>query len=278
MKNDKLDRILSKLEQGLNTSGTRDNDVWLAGYNALGENSARLIFGGVGEIRQDQVLAAVQNVTDGEMTAYAPSFAPLEMSARIGDSNIHYASIFAVKPRVHFLKATEDVIARCKVISSTSYLDTELGKVWDRKEINGESYLVRVNDMSPEDILKVSLMAKTDASFKVNSDTFLVTHNAKPGDYVEFFATEVHENHVQPFMDVAKVTANHGNALDIEIADGTFNSKATIPAHAVRTVAKVHEGTTRQDVMDFLFKAYGDKYKEIILERSGFGVNKNGKV
>lgn len=273
MRNSKIDRILDKVEAKINkTTTVSDNNinVWLAGYKTLGENSARLILGSTSPLTQDQITVAVPNLTNEEMTAYAPSFSNIEMTSRVSDTDIYYSNVFAVKPRVYFKKATNEVMAKCKMISSTSYLDTELEKVWERRDINGESYLVRVNEMNPEEILKVSLMAKTDQGFKVNVDSFVMTANAKQGDFVEFFATEMNNDYIQPFMDVAEVTNNNGDSLDIIIKDGSFNSKATIPAHAVRTVAQVTAGTTRQQVLDYLFRAYGDKYKEIILKRSGF--------
>lgn len=297
MNESKLDRIFSRIEAAnkvreatehnstVDVSGDspRHLNVWLAGYKSLGEDSAKVIFGSTEEITPAQVIAAVPSVTDGKMTAYAPSFTPIEANSKIGSARVHYASIFAVKPRVHFQKATNDVLANYKMISSTEYLDVNLQKVWERKDINGEPYLVRVNEMNPEEILRTSLMAKTDSSFQVNSDSFVLSKDAEAGDYVEFFALAESDDgngEVCPFMDVAEVTANYGDALDVVIKDGTFESKATIPAHAVRSVAKVTAGASvnRQQVMDYLYKAFGERYKDIILKTGAFDVDSKGKA
>lgn len=284
MKSTKLDRVFQKLDAKLAASKetatkVKTSDVWLAGFKSLGEHSAKIILGSTSEITRDQAMVVVPEVTDGEMTAYAPSFTQVEGSTKLGETTVFYASVFAVKPRVFFQKATDDVLSNYKMISSTNYLDVDLQKVWERKDINGVPYLIRMNELDPEQILKTSLMAKTDASYKVNSDNFLLTHSVTPGDYVEFFALSVSDETGDfcPFLDVAEVKANYGDALEIEVKDGTYSSKATISAHAVKTVAKVTPGTTRQQVMDYLYKAYGDKYKEIILKTGGFGVDSRGK-
>lgn len=289
MKSNKLDRIFDRLESAhkreqLNASlQTIPSHIWLAGYKSLGENSARVILGSTESITPDQVVKAVPNLTDGKMTAYIASFTNINCSGKIGDANIHYASVFAIKPKLTYQKATDDVLSNYKMLSNTEYLDTTLQKVWERKEINGESYLFRVNELNPEDILKTTLMAKTESTYKVNSDNFILSHDAKVGDYVEFFAmapSADDKDTLVPFMDVAEVVANRGDCLDITVKEGEFVANATIPAHAVRTVAKSNDDKplTRQQVMDFLYRCYGDKYKEIIEKTGGFGVNKDGKV
>lgn len=287
----KLDRIYerySKKTEHLKANISNEDDerskhIWLAGYKSLGENSARLILGSTQDITEDAARYAVPSLTDGEMTAYTASFSPIYMEQPNvpNDAKLHYASVFAVKPALHFRKATDKVLSKCKLIGNTQYLDTELENIWERKEVNGETYLVRKNENTPEKILKSALMAKTDSSYKVNSDSFLITHSVKPGDYVQFFALTASVDDkgcMCPFMDVAKVTSNNGDTLGIEIEEGTFNSKATISSHAVRTVIKAGANTTRQDVMDYLYKAFGDKWKDIVIKTGAFNVDGKGNV
>lgn len=257
------------------TNDVNNGKVWLASYRTLGDNSAKVILGSIAPITATIASNAVPYLTDGKMSAYVASFSSLNSTTRLGSTTIHYGSVFAVKPKLQFQRATDEVIAKYKMLGNTQYLDVELEKVWDRKEINGESYLVRVNELNPEEILRTSLMARTETSYKVSPDAFVVTRDAMPNDFVEYFGlyASVESDDLFPFMDVAKVIANNGDSLSVQVEDGACITDAILPADCVRTVVKSsseERHLTRQEVLDFLYKCYGPKYKEIIQKTGAF--------
>lgn len=241
--------------------------VWLAAYKPLGENSARLILASVNEITEAQAKMVVPSLTDNEMSAYGPSFVEIKTEDKahlLGAAPIHYASIHASRPPMQYVTfdARKD---KCKALAGLQYLDTELDCVWQKKDIAGKPYLYRKNDNNLEDVLKACLLANTDISYRDQADRFICTANANEGDYVEFFGMEEDENgNVTPFMDVAQVTSNNGNSLGIEIEQNGYKQDAVISAHAVKNVITAKAGTSRQDVLDYLVRAYGERFGEIL--------------
>jgi len=282
-KNDKLDRILAKFESASrreagisDTDYERAKNVWMASYKTLGDYSARIILASTEPITKEQARIAVPELTEGEMNAYVASFTQLPVRENnLGNkTDFFYASVYAVKPMAHFKKADESTMESLAAITATQYLDVDLQQVWDKKEVNGEAFLVRVNENNPEEILKTALMASTEASYRMKSDDFIVTHAAKPGDFVQFFSLQAsvdNTGNLIPQMDVATVESNNGDNLEISITEDGYKSTATISAHAVNHVITASEGTTRQDVMDYLYKAFGDNWKEIVKQTGAFG-------
>lgn len=241
--------------------------VWLAAYKPLGKNSARLILGSVNEITEAQARMVVPSLTNNEMTAYAASFTAIQTEEKahlLGAAPIHYASIHASRPSTQYVKfeARKD---KCKALAGLQYLDTELDCVWEKKDIGGKPYLYRKNENNLEDVLKACLLANTDVSYRGQADNFILTANAKPGDFVEFFGMEEDVNgNVTPFMDVAQVAQNNGNSLNIEIEQDGYKQDAIISAHAVKNVITAKAGTSRKEVLDFLVRCYGERFGEIL--------------
>lgn len=243
------------------------NGIWLAAYKPLGENSARLILASVNEITEAQAKMAVPSLTNNEMTAYGASFVNIkteEKAQLMGSAQIHYASVHALRPPVQYVDFNNRK-DKCKALAGLQYLDTELDCVWQKKEIAGKPYLYRKNENNLEDILRTCLFANTDVTYRSQSDNFISTANAKKGDFVEFFGMEEDENgNVTPFMDVAQVTDNNGDSLGIEIEQDGYKQDAIISAHAVKNVITAKAGTTRKEVLDYLIRAYGSRFGEIL--------------
>jgi len=260
------------------------NGIWLAGYHKLGDFSGRLILGSTNEITEAQTKLAVPALTQQAMNAYGPSFTTIkvEQKAKLaGSAPIHYASVIGIKPAAIYREASTEVLAKCKVISALQYLDTELDKVWDKKEIAGKPYLVRMNEADPEEILKSALLANTDSNYRTDCDNFILTSGARPGNFVHFFgmtATVDETGNLTPFMEVAQVVENHGDSLAIRIEENGFTQDAIISAHAVKSVIVASGEMNRQDVLDYLYKAYGPQWAELVKQTGAFGVDSKGNV
>ena len=241
--------------------------IWLAAYKPLGDNSARLVLASVNEITEPQAKMVVPSLTDNELSAYGPSFTKIETEEQaqsFGKPTINYASVIAVRPPMTYVEYDARA-AKCKALAGLQYLDTELDCVWQKKDIAGKPYLYRKNDNNLEDVLKACLLANTDVVYRNQADNFVITANTKEGDYVEFFGMEEDENgNVTPFMDVAQVTSNNGDSLGIEIEQNGYKQDATISAHAVKNSITAKAGTTRQEVLEYLVRAYGERFGEIL--------------
>jgi hypothetical protein len=238
--------------------------VWLAGFTSCGSNTARIIVASPEQISVRDAVKLVQEVvasSNSSMNAYAPSFTPLESEIH---ANMNFASIHAYKPRYQLRPVDEKTMANCHAITATSYMDTELNSVWERKEINGQQFLVRANDDDPTNVLNTALLASTSTDARVNADGFIM--KASAGDFVVYFALEAGQDGVdnKPFLDVAQVKEVTGDTVKIELEDKGYKAEATLHAASIVCVvtgSAALDGTkSRADIIEFLKECYPQGY------------------
>lgn len=272
-----FNRINSKMESieanTYKSAGTKY--AWIASFYPLGEHSARVILGSTRPITPIVAKSCVEHATQFKLQPFLASFTPLDTS----EKNIYYASVCASSTNLITLPVNGETDDIMSMITATTFMDTQLNKVWERRDIGGQQYYVRANDEAPEDILQATMLASTDTRFRVQPDKFVITSDAKPGDYVRFFGLMASANsegsrEFVPFMEVAQVEANENNVLSICIKENGYESKAKISAHACTQVIKVEAtgdamNTTRKDVIDYLSKVYPEPYVNVVKETYG---------
>ena len=271
-----FDRINTKMERiessAYKSAGTKY--TWIAAFYPLGEHSARVILGSTRPISPMVAKSCVEHSTQFKLQPFLASFTPVDTS----DKDIYYASVCASSTNLITLPVNGETDDIMSMITATTFMDTQLNKVWERRDIGGQQFYVRANDENPEDILQATMLASTDTRFRVQPDKFIITRDAQPGDYVRFFglnaSTQEGSREFTPFMEVAQVEANENNVLSICIKEDGFESKAKISAHACTDLIKVESAgdamdTTRKDVIDYLSKVYPEPYVNVVKETYG---------
>lgn len=223
--------------------------------SSLGENSVKLVISSASPIDLVTIREFVFSATDRRLIPYNNTF----MQSKSKDG-MYYASIIAYRSPVE-QKAVEENPGMVQV-AANSYLDQELGEVWEKSEIEGKKYFIKKNNEDIEEILKA--VAHMTASSKVYSNDAMedFTPVVLVGNYIEFFTFDTDG---KAGKALGKVEGIEGEALKVKVGETLTN--IPIPIHAVtRVIADIGGGdgrlTTMEDVIAYLKKAYPKEYAD----------------
>lgn len=265
MKKDKISNIiLDQLHDKLVTANSgKPRTCWVASASPCGEVTARVIVASFEPFSVSEAIDAIHENLNNKVVPYAPSFTPLMSEAH---PNMVFASVHCYKSSYKVRPADEANMANCHSITASTYLDVELGNVWERKEIAGKQYLIRANDDDLESVMAMALTASVAATSRVEADGFFV--EPKVGNFITFFATEQTEKGVKPYIDIARVTEVTAGSVGISIEEGNHTATAYLPTASVVNIiegAAALDGTTsRQEVINFLKECYGPEYADAL--------------
>lgn len=252
--------ILDKMHAKLCASASSaPRTCWVASAKACGKVTARVIVASIEPFTAANAIAAIHENLDRRVTPYAPSFTPLMSEAH---PHLVFASVHCYKGSHKVRPADEANMANCQSITAATYLDVELGNVWERKEIDGKQYLLRANDDDLEEVMGIALTASVSPEVQVEADGFVVT--TKVGDYVTFFAAEQAEDFgLRPYMELAQVTEVTASSVGVALSENGHTANAYLPSASVVNIieaAALDGNTSREDVLNFLKECYGPDY------------------
>lgn len=256
------DRILASYNSKVQEQ--KVNPCTLVGYAALGERSARLIFASSAPIQLEDARNFVFEATDHKLIPIAASFAASNGCDEMGR---HYATLIASRAAVLMEPFdSQDNTKVCMNASATVFLDQNLGCTWERKSVDGKDYLVRSNAEDIDAVLKTAMTASAD--MRVDADDFKMPITA--GSYVRFLGMEGEFG--VPFIEVGEVMEVNAAAgtMKLAIEDNGTRIETEVPIHAALSLVPVEAASSRQEVLEFLYRAYGPKWKEIVNQTGAF--------
>lgn len=263
------DLILDKMAMQLKANGNASlNTCWVASAIPCGTQTARLIVASAEPFTVSQAVEAINNTMQGKIAPFAPTFTQLQSAAH---PNLLFASIHCYKGSHVIRPADEATMAKCQAITASTYMDVELGNVWERTEIGGKQYLIRANEDDLDEVMSIAMTASVADHARVHGDGFIVY--PKKGDFVTFFATEKREDgSIKPFMDIARVTEVSASSVGLIIEEGEHSASAYLPAASIVNVIEMDASGNnpsaldpdhpmdRSSIIDFLKQCYGAEY------------------
>lgn len=246
---------------------------WVASATPCGKHTARIIVASSLPISQADAISVIHRDLNHSVIPYGPSFTLLQSEAH---PNMMFASIHAYKASHKVRPADEQNMAKCQSITASTYLDVDMGTVWERREIDGKQYLLRANDDDLNEVMAIALTASVNNDARVEGEGFFL--HPKKGDYVSFFAAEQTEDgNTRPFMDIALVTEVTANSVGILIEEQGHSASAYIPTPSVVNIlssAALENNVSRQDIINFLEECYGKEYAQALsrIRNSSLGV------
>lgn len=220
------ERIISKYLQA--KEETKTLGVSLEAYEVLDKDSVKVAASSSTPIDRDTLRAFVFSAFDYSLTPIRFTDAYYE-----GDNNMFYATCVASRTRVQ--RPAEG--SKFTRISANSYLDEDLGKIWEKQEIEGKPYFVRDND---DDIQKIVESVAIGASSALGG----FNPRYEVGSQVEFY----HRVGDKAVVKSGKVTKFDGPFVNIKCDAGTVK----IPSGAI---IKVNDAP-KEGVIEYIRKAY----------------------
>jgi hypothetical protein len=216
--------------------------IYLLTAAKLGDYSARLIVGSSGPISISAARDFVFASTDNRLMPHNDTFRTWE------EKHQHIGSIFAHRSPVKYKETSK--LPGLVQVSANSYLDHEIGTVWEKTEIGGKEYFVRQNE---DDIKKVLedvtiLTASIYTGHRTTITDFI--GNVEKGNVVNFFTLTASGKAGSAF---GKVIRKNGDNVLLRVGD----VKVTVPLLAVNEVIDMPtKGETPEDIVNYLKKAF----------------------
>lgn len=135
------ERILSKLSERMGQiSGSNSRrDIGVISYVDLGEGQARVLASFRGEVPTfEEVRAWAIDLTNGHIRIYPETLAHYETAPYPVLSFI--AEFNKIRKPFQEATASDDFVS----IGKNTFLDTDLGTTWEKKEVDGKAFLVRI--------------------------------------------------------------------------------------------------------------------------------------
>lgn len=259
------DRILDKMFDKMTETSSRPNTCWVASAIPCGQQTARVIVASTEPFTVSEAISTIQATMQGAITPFAPTFTQLQSEAH---PNLLFASVHCYKGSHKIRPADEANMAKCQAITASTYLDVELGNVWERTEIGGKQYLIRANEDDLDEVMNIAMTASVAPQARMDGNGFVVYPRA--GDFITFFAAEkLEDGGIRPFMDIAQVTEVNANAVGILIEEGAHSASAYLPASSVVNVIEMDAADmaldpdhklSRASIIEYLKQAYGPEY------------------
>lgn len=209
----------------------------------FGKNCAKLVVGTGGNLDKNTVRQFIFSCTDHKLIPFTDSMKFYED----GRNGYNYASVIAYKPSIHYKDA--DKVSGMTQINSNSFLDEELGSVWEKRDLNGKQYFVRSNDDDVEEILREAYLNSSSATVRASANINEFNHRVSPGDYIEFFTFKKDT----PGKSLGYVTSSAEDSVKVRTTKG---KEFDIPVHAILSKVPGEEVNSVEEVIDFLKDAY----------------------
>ena len=236
--------ITQKVLENYNKTKVSDKTMGcsLIACENFGKNCAKMVIGSYNELDKHTIRSFVFSSTDHKLIPYTDSI----NKYRDDTNNYHYATVIAYKPSIRYkdaLKASNTMTQ----INSNSFLDEELGNVWEKKDVNGKQYFVRSNDDNIEDVLEEAYLSSS-ASTKLAASVSNFNEKVKPGDYVKFFTFKQDT----PGNAIGHITSASRDKVSVKTIKG---KELTIPSHAIIAAVPEEQVDNVEDVVNWLKNA-----------------------
>ena len=250
------EKVLSNYQK--QKSNDRTIGCHLVSCADFGKKCAKLVIGSSGKLDKNTVRKFVFSCTDYKLIPYNETINYFQDKK----SDFHYASVIAYKPSIQYKEAEK--ASGMVQINSNSFLDEELGNVWEKKEHNGKQYFVRSNDDNVDEILKEAYL-NSSAMIRATNNIEEFTYKPSPGDYVEFFTF----GNDTPGKSVGYVKSSSEESVEVKVNKKSYN----IPVHAITAKVPGDEVNSVEEVVEWLKDAYpteeNSEYRRKINEMKG---------
>ena len=237
-------RIIDSYMQAKKEDGTIG--TYLAGGVVLGKNTAKLIMGSSLPITLPNIKSFIFDNTQGKLVPVNETFKDYGNFKK----DMYYASIITFKP----VEVINNNPSQLKQINSNSFLEENVGNIWEKRIIEGKPYFFRENNDDIEEIFEnVQYMtASSQARNEVDVHDFLPSMNGEVG--TEFFTFSKEGIPGKAVGVIKSCTQETATIIDGE-------NEVTIPLHAILSTVPI-EGSydTIEEVIKYLKKAYGEGY------------------
>lgn len=235
------DRIIDKVRT-VNAS-CRNHDKFVASCAPLGKNSAKIVIGSTNPIDLSTARDFIFSITGHTLIPCNETF-----TAYVNNhSDIHYASMIAYRT-TEMQVSEDDPRAQAFVqVNANTYLDQNIGSVWEKSIVEGKPYYVRQNDDDVETLLKTfNLTASVSENLAIDAFS---PDLSKGVNVVEFF---VHDKFGKTGVEHGIVKAVAEATVSVQVGEHLV----TIPTLAVTKVVSVEGASSISEVIDYLKKAY----------------------
>jgi len=228
--------------------------IHLEACAAIGNNSAKLVVGSTTQLSLGAVKEFVFATTGYKLIPYSDSYVPFKQE----EDGLYKASIIAFRSK----RVEEEAGSKKNMtqISANSYLDQEVGDVWEKEDIDGSPHFVKKNLENIEKILEDVAYTSASTTIRAKSDINEFVPVFASGDWVEFFTLNKDTRPGKAIGLVAGTKIDNNNIIEVIVG----SAKASIPRFAVSRVVAGNEVTNVEDVISFLKKMYPADYSKII--------------
>lgn len=215
--------------------------AFVAAVQPLGEKTVRIILASHKELEVTAAREFVFAASRHNLIPYTPTFSKYQ-----GTDGMCYAGITAYVVDIQHLSVDDPKAATFANLQANTFIDQELGNVWERKTIDNKSYFVR----SSEDDLE-SILSEMQASYgsKTGVDVRAFAPKVGVGNVVSFFTMDVEG---KPGTATGIVASVHGTDVKVKSNEHFY----TIPMFAINQVVQMQAGDAPEEVIKFLREAY----------------------
>ncbi len=207
----------------------------MVAFDMLGDHSAKIFIASGSKIDLTAARQFVFDKLNHTMIPFNASYTEYKDNSKCLASIICYRNKYK----------TKDTDTKFSQISASSYLDTELGDIWEAKEVDGKKMFVRENTDEISKVLS-DLSMTASKNYRIEASAFNPT--VSKGDYIEFFART---------NDSADICIGQVVEVDAEAKVNVVvgNVKADIPK---ASVIRVLSAVNKSEVIEYLKKAYAN--------------------
>lgn len=238
--------IVARFNEMVKEKGISSNSIGIrvVASKALGRNTVRVIVSSAGKLDLPSVKNFIFNASNYTLIPFNDSY--LESNT---DSN-SFASIHCTFSRVCHLREDDPRATRIVQLSANTYLDQEIGTVWQKKNIENVNYFVRSSEDDVEKIL-TEMNANYPANIKASMEDFIPSMAV--GNVISFFA------HTDKGSSIEQGIIASIDSAKQAIKVKSNNHFYTIPLLAVHRVVALAAGDIPEDVINYLKQAYNPK-------------------
>ena len=214
--------------------------IGITSYQKLDKDNIKFIVSSSEELDLNKIIEFIYSSFD-----YA--LIPVNRSLRRyhGDDKLFYATVIAHRSPKICAKVETSTFVK---LNANSYLNEEMGTVWEKEKIGEEDFYVRQNDDDLDEVMDaISLSANIGISAAFDMTTFNPKYDV--GSEVDVYYIK----NSKPIIEKGKVTGLSKENVSVSVGGG----KIDVPSGSI---VKVYPGKGEEtDVVDFLKKCYNPK-------------------